>query len=184
MQASLTLQNYRCFLQPATVQLRKGFTAFVGVNNAGKSAFMRFLLELRPLLQQLINTDYTRNSLNYAQSYNGCLHVLDQQEVFSNLNYRPIELTIEITTSPEDLLGCATLKLVVTIHRNMTCDALFYIDGLNTKTLGANLIGHILSFTGHSQVNVEPLFDTLTLLTQTLYIGPFRNTINVGTKTD
>ena len=50
MTVKLTVQNYRCFVSPVTIDLGKGFTAFVGVNNAGKSTIMRFLLELRPLL--------------------------------------------------------------------------------------------------------------------------------------
>jgi predicted ATPase len=53
MAIQLTIKNYRCFVSPITIDLSKGFKAFVGVNNAGKSAAMRFLLEMRPMLQMV-----------------------------------------------------------------------------------------------------------------------------------
>ena len=47
MDAELTLKNYRCFSDesPARFSLRRGFTAFVGVNNSGKSSLLRFFYE-------------------------------------------------------------------------------------------------------------------------------------------
>jgi AAA15 family ATPase/GTPase len=45
MQIDLTVKNYRCFpdSEPLRIAIRPGFTAFVGVNNSGKSSALKFL---------------------------------------------------------------------------------------------------------------------------------------------
>jgi AAA15 family ATPase/GTPase len=51
MLVDLTINNHPCFAgsKPAHIVLRDGFTAFVGVNNSGKSSLLKFFFELRPL---------------------------------------------------------------------------------------------------------------------------------------
>ncbi len=51
MQVDLVIKNYRCFpdYHPARISIRTGYTAFVGVNNSGKSSLLKFLYEFRPL---------------------------------------------------------------------------------------------------------------------------------------
>lgn len=43
-EVDLVLKNYRCFPSscPARFSVRSGFTAFVGVNNSGKSSLLKF----------------------------------------------------------------------------------------------------------------------------------------------
>jgi len=45
----ITIKNYRCFSlnKPAHIVVRDGFTAFVGINNSGKSALLKFFYEFR-----------------------------------------------------------------------------------------------------------------------------------------
>ena len=46
MRIELTLKNYRCFpdISPARIVIEDGkWTAFVGVNNSGKSSLLRFI---------------------------------------------------------------------------------------------------------------------------------------------
>lgn len=64
---TITLRNYRCFAEhhPATIQIYPGATAFVGVNNAGKSVILRFFYELRDLFESLGNS---------AQAWATCLN--------------------------------------------------------------------------------------------------------------
>lgn len=58
----LTIRNYRCFGdEPARLRISDGFTALVGVNNSGKSALLRMLYEIRPLLNILAH-----NTNNYG----------------------------------------------------------------------------------------------------------------------
>ena len=59
MQVDLTIKNYRCFSDqsPARLSLQSGFTAFVGMNNSGKSTLLRFLYEMRGIFT-LMGSDY------------------------------------------------------------------------------------------------------------------------------
>lgn len=51
MEIDITLKGYRCFgwEQPASFRLQPGITSIVGINNSGKSAFLRHFWELREL---------------------------------------------------------------------------------------------------------------------------------------
>jgi predicted ATPase len=82
MNISLTIKNYRCFVAPITIELKDGFTAFVGVNNAGKSAIMRFLLEFRPVLQMIAHPGNLANALSGNVGLGSLLHVNDNEEAF------------------------------------------------------------------------------------------------------
>src|SRR5205809_768774 len=49
----VTVKNYRCFPEthPGRIVLSPGFTAFLGVNNSGKSSMLRFFYEFRQMFQ-------------------------------------------------------------------------------------------------------------------------------------
>ncbi len=97
MRAQLTIKNYRCFVDPITIEIGSGFTAFVGINNAGKSSVMRCLLEFRRLFQLIASpTGNFINHLRGAQSF-PLDHVTDHNEVFSNRNNNQIEISFEFT---------------------------------------------------------------------------------------
>ena len=55
MPLDMTIKNYRCFSDsdPVPISIRDGFTAFVGVNNSGKSSLLKFFYELRDLFLHL-----------------------------------------------------------------------------------------------------------------------------------
>src|SRR5262249_12968668 len=76
-------------------------TAFVGLNNAGKSALMRFLLEFRNLFDLLRNDNTIANFINGAKQNFGVGHVLDPDEVFSNLNDDGIAITINLIAADQ-----------------------------------------------------------------------------------
>src|SRR3990167_6922997 len=94
MKVFMTVKNYRCFVRPARIEISKGFTAFVGVNNAGKSTIMRFLLEFRNLFGLLNYNNLFQSLRGDAPRFNPN-YVTDPQEVFSNLNGEGIELTLD-----------------------------------------------------------------------------------------
>ena len=52
MIGKVRLFDYRCFRReaPATLEFSKGFTSFVGPNNSGKSALIRFPYEMRNVI--------------------------------------------------------------------------------------------------------------------------------------
>src|SRR5262249_42448764 len=116
MKAKLTIKNYRCFVRPTTIDLATGFTAFVGVNNAGKSAIMRFLLEMRKILRAMgQDLDALRTSVMQSFGAVEPEHVFDPLEVFSNRNKKDgiefsIDFSIDGNNPPADFLKRAVFK--------------------------------------------------------------------------
>jgi AAA15 family ATPase/GTPase len=186
MRTYLTIKNYRCFVRPVTVQIAKGFTAFVGLNNAGKSTIMRFLLEFRPSINNLINPNLIMHLLNGNVFNLALLHVLDNLEVFSNLNSGDIEFTIRFVYENEETVYLNNREEEYTFiaGRNMQVAATLTIDGATLRTTSIGVINDLLTVNGKPVSRLRPLLDLLSSLCNTLYIGPFRNTINAGTKTD
>jgi ABC-type Mn2+/Zn2+ transport system ATPase subunit len=181
----LTIKNYRCFVSPATVEVARGFTAFVGLNNAGKSTFMRFLLEFRPWFGSILELPRFFNALNQPQNTNGPLHVMDPHEVFSNLNEEPIEFSLScIPEDNESRFG--TLKVRFVLWKGMQWRSDIEINGAairNHPPCGISA-DKLLVQDNKEIADLKPVLDTLGVFARSLYIGPFRNTINVGTKSD
>src|SRR5260370_34965318 len=102
MDIELTIKNYRCFsdAKPARIIIKQGYTAFIGINNSGKSSILKFFYDFRYLFQLLSSTAIV-NSLNgNKQGFNFPPEIMDQEEVFCNLNNR--DLTIQIQLIPTD----------------------------------------------------------------------------------
>ncbi|MBR1170417.1 ATP-dependent nuclease [Bradyrhizobium liaoningense] len=182
----ISIKNYRCFVAPAVVEFDSGnFTAFVGVNNAGKSAFIRFLVEFRQLFEFLKQANLLEAMLVPGGARNLAVHhVFDPEEAFSNLNDGAIE--IKMSFSGEHLSSATDVvsQALIVINRNPTVTCSMKIDtrdlgrvdfsrGLSWRTPTTLLVGsHLIDF--------EHLMNLAEKLHNTLYIGPFRNIINVG----
>ena len=183
MKITLIVQNYRCFVRPVQIPIAPDFTAFVGVNNAGKSALMRFLLELRPIFNSFANPRTLAEALHKGIAV-GFNETLDATEVFSNQNRDPLLFRFEFewpnrATAPNNL---ATAEF--SIQRDNRC------RGLLTNNAGQQIGGGVTNVISPEAlqneanshvVNVGVLLEILTKLGNTLYIGPFRNTVSVGT---
>lgn len=180
----LTLKNYRCFVAPVTVEFRPGFTAFVGINNAGKSALIRFFVEFRHLFALIQSPGNLQNGLLRSDSTFELRHVLDSDEPFSNLNEDPIELLIEFF--PENFQDPLTVKQVVFhIERSLRWSAkAIDQNGLITFDAPFEWSDAIALSQKRARADFGPLMNLAALLTNTLYVGPFRNIINVGAKTN
>ena len=75
---------------------------------------MRFLLELRPLLQQLADKNALVNSFFALHQAGSLLHVLDPTEVFSNLNSDPIKFSLRFSQ------GLNEIEIQAVLNRNLT----------------------------------------------------------------
>jgi ABC-type Mn2+/Zn2+ transport system ATPase subunit len=206
MQVEITIKNYRCFSdsKPAHIILRKGFTAFVGVNNSGKSSLLKFFYEFRSLFQLLSspNKNYNNRSINNnfiaalqsrPQTFNFAPSVLDIAEVFNNTNSRDIEIQIRfldvdliIEENDPPLLD----KILITIPRatNTYFVKLFVENKLviisDKRAIPYPIKGHILLSEDTALVNLYPLFQVSKDICEALYIGPFRNALELVTNTD
>lgn len=190
MNVDLTISNYRCFQKPAKIAIRKGFTAFIGVNNSGKSSLLKFFFEFRSLLTKLSRPDneIVAAIRGHAQSLS-LSGVLDHQEVFSNTNDQDIEIEFAFTRDASDIQPVMTVRrLVITISRpNRRWLAKIYtFEGQLEIPSGVDVSvsGNSIWFEHTRKADLSPLVEVTTHLANSLYIGPFRNIINTGTKTD
>lgn len=198
MDIELTLKNYRCFSdeKPARIEIRQGFTAFLGINNSGKSSLLRFFYELRDLFWRLSSTNIVVSSNDWqmttlVQSLNGTNQgfnfppeILDTEEVFCNANNRDMLMQIRFTSTGRT--GTVPIRLDVLIQRSTrTWTCKLYLD--NTEVPSGNLWWkdyYLYQQHGQERVRIADLTDLLKvceLFASMVYLPSFRNTINVGT---
>jgi predicted ATPase len=193
MEIEITLKNYRCFsdANPARISLRKGFTGFVGINNSGKSSLLKFFYEFRSLFQMFSNPtgNFTEALYGRAQSFGFPSSVTDIQEIFCNSNNRDLQMQISFTAinrATKEEGPPAPNKIILKIPRGTnTCFAELYLeDGPLHPTVGpVSLLAYretILMLADKPKAQLSHLFQLFKALAETLYIGAFRNAINVG----
>src|SRR5581483_11356459 len=178
----ITLKNYRCFSEsaPATIDLDAGFTALIGTNNSGKSSYLRFFHEFRGVFHNLLNAgNYSYN--NYFNC--GLAHVEDWIEIFNNSNDH--DITIEITNMNSKEGEISRIHLV--LKRNFQ-NRIGISIWLNT---GSNQFATVTNSSGGTQhmINNIPrwingtaasFIELSQILSECLYVGPFRNAISEG----
>lgn len=190
MDIEITLKNYRCFqdTKPARFLIKKGIISFLGVNNSGKSSLLKFFYEFRPLLQTLSSpSGNLKNALHGKQQTQGYGNTIkDYNEVFCNVNDRDlvIEIVFRDNISPINGIPVAK-KLVIAISRKDHCWSvkLYTPDGeLATQGQSLDYTSNILRINNALKCDLSSLFEAFKKLANNVYIGPFRNAINVGTK--
>jgi ABC-type Mn2+/Zn2+ transport system ATPase subunit len=182
MKTRLTVKNYRCFVRPTTVEIAKGLTAFIGTNNADKSTLMRFLLELRPILASVSRPGPDMMNLLYGNRSAVFEHVADPNEVFSNVNQGDLEFWFDfIYERPTNHLEPTRVHFVIA-RRDQRCR--MRITTNETLNVSAN---HNFSFVGNAlqqgstyKCDLSEICSLAEALSSTLYIGPFRNALNIG----
>ncbi len=150
---------------------------------------MRFLLEFRPFISSISQAPTLVHVLNGGGYILQLLHVLDNLEVFSNLNINNIEFSIKFVFEEGETSGLIPHEeeeYLFVASRNMQIVATVNVDGQPIRKPGNNLAfsNGFISINGKPISKLSVLLSALSSLRSTLYIGPFRNTINAGTKTD
>jgi ABC-type cobalamin/Fe3+-siderophores transport system ATPase subunit len=190
MDIEITLKNYRCFpdMSPAKITLREGFTSFVGVNNAGKSSLLKFFYEFRPIFRNWTpNNQMVINLLQgQVQSHNPPPTVFDPAELFSNTNDRDMQIEIRLPQAPaiSPKATCPMVnRAVITVSRRQnTWHASLYVstDALPRVSFSFAGAGDVLIAGSQLTADLSELFVAFKELSNSLYIGPFRNAVNVG----
>lgn len=182
MQTILEVKNYRCFARPARVELGHAFVAFVGINNAGKSTIMRFLYECRNILQQInFGNALFKDSFLTPQQFspNG---LIDKDEIFSNLNKRGLEFSFLFPCEgqlPQHALKRVTIEVSRDLRWQTTVETVAGVIDVNpARRLNWNG-SLLLSMGGQVLADFGPLFEEVSGLANSVYIGPFRNAINM-----
>lgn len=193
--AKLTIKNYRCFddANPARIEIDNGIISFIGPNNSGKSSLLKMFREFKNIWYAL-STPYLIAQYAVAKHMSFPTEFInDPLEIFSDANNRSISIEIEIETDKPDNLNLNPPqlfpnKLRISAERNHPTN---WKLELFSKTKGLlspeeNRIqqaGDILQITiggTFHQTFTEDLASIFSSINKSLYIGPFRNAINVG----
>src|SRR6267142_572545 len=185
----LTVKNYRCFpaQRPARLTLRPGFTSLIGVNNAGKSTLLKLMYELRDVFNQAVGGQIRNAALpNNWVGFSNPQEITDPKEIFAKLGTGYIELHIEAHgygPSPSTLPLQVT-AITFTIDQGRWHAQLWTGDqevAFEPNT-GIGISGSIL-YQGTPKADLTAIMPALGSLVTTLYIGPFRNAVNIGAHT-
>lgn len=174
MNFQITIKNYRCFSdsQPVRFLLQKGFNAFVGANNSGKSSLLKFFYEFRSIFELLALDEPTHFESVLKGNYipfKVAPSVQNIEELFYNGNNRELTIEIQLTEPFEYFVPIEFIslkKLVLKIPRNKNeFTAAFYSDK------GKKIEEYTTS-------SCQPFVAIFKSLKDTLYIGAFRNIMN------
>ncbi len=170
----VTLKNYRCFddSQPLTLEIGSGFTALVGPNNSGKSSFLKFFHELRPVIAHLGNPNMLHGLASGNQFGVGYQGTEDPIEIFHNRNLRPLTLEFEFPR----LQPAQITRVRLTCERSLPGNwrgELFY-EQPPVRLSGEAVVVGMQGF------NLTPLMEAVEFMTDSMYVGAFRNPITEG----
>ncbi|MBU1215214.1 MAG: ATP-binding protein [Gammaproteobacteria bacterium] len=191
----ITIKNYRCFddKNPARIEIDNGIISFIGANNSGKSSLLKMFREFKEIWQTLsLPHSIAQFAASKSKSFS-TQFINDPLEIFSDSNNRAISIEFEIETDQLDNLNLDPPhlfpnKLRITAERSLPSHwklelfsktkGLLSLDENRLKPENDRLIliadGALhLAFTDEFASIFSSLYNSL-------YIGPFRNAINVG----
>ena len=182
MPLDITIKNYRCFSDsdPVTISIRDGFTAFVGVNNSGKSSLLKFFYEFRDLFRRLSRRANLAAASNGGfNSFTRATSVSDDGEMFCNTNDRDMEMVFAFPEYAPRILAKKDIcvGVVVAVVRGTTSWRIKAVHGL-----GEGQKFSIIETDGQNTLPLifEEIAREFVALSNTMYLGSFRNAINVG----
>ena len=178
----IKIQNYRCFgWEPQEIELGKGFSALIGLNNSGKSATLKMFFELRNLWDVLSTNRLLRNN-QLTISLNG---ISDTEEIFNNYNKNNILLTFIFENIQESTFSFnVKIKKEDTSHVLVSVEkTIFESNEISINGGDSNLLYYIRNDKSKSgPINVFPIYDFFKKLKNSIYIPSFRNIVNTGEK--
>ena len=190
MRGTLRLYDYRCFTRehPATLELRKGFTSFIGPNNAGKSALLKSLYELRAPISHI--TNLKGNPVAFVrdrQSFNIPSPLTDPLEVVSDRVDPAFSFEVEVEKA-EAHLPLYVSRVRISFDETSQSFA-FEATGSDGQQLHATGVapniagaadGGAVRLIDERQYETSRIDSFAAALVNVQYLGPFRNAINEG----
>lgn len=197
MNLKLTIKNYRCFeySKPLVLELKDGFTAFIGVNNSGKSTALKICFEVFGVLRgRLSRGEDHAARLKEATFGSNC-----SESILCNRNSRPMSIDVEVFPQHAENRERTVDRLELVFTRiegaSPLCSAHYWSDGNRievpsaveelkyvpqTKCIESSASVDIgdesdtqlpMAF---PPVNIECLMSELFYLFNAMYIGPVR----------
>ncbi|OBQ19551.1 ATP-dependent endonuclease [Anabaena sp. AL93] len=180
MEVLITIKNYRCFSDsnPARIKIRNGFTAFIGVNNSGKSTLLKFFYEFRPLFASLSNHGEFINIVKgglYSSKLQGDV---DLKEIYCNENNRPLTINFQFLFEDNHIVQ-DNVNILSEVNLVFTRDDVYTgsikIGNTEFSNDTENVIANLMKNSG----DISYVLEIFKKLSNTLYVGPFRNAISV-----
>lgn len=195
MEINLTIKNYRCFPDehPARLCIKPGLTALIGPNNSGKSSLLRFFWEFRPLFGLWQNPNQVAGALAQGAQLDPA-SLRSRAELFHRANYRDIAVDVQVPSSHGGN-GATTYSWVVPRSRAFTrfslCSSLARIpvsapspSGAPTQVPAINVGDKTMSCSdpagNRTVVEISEIQRASLDLYTAMYVGSFRNAINLG----
>lgn len=192
MHVEITLKNYRCFSdsEPAKFSLDKGFISFVGANNSGKSTILKFFYEFCDIFKKLshewdqgiLDRALTGNFVQFKQPSS----VAHSDELFCNTNDRGIEICFKFingkTTEKDETPFLSKMNIIIPRGTQYEFGIELYSNESKVSIFESNNLGYNgtkLIYGNEPIVDLSESLQLLKDLSNTLYIGAFRNIINV-----
>lgn len=165
---NIRLKNFRCFAEtrPLYLELKQGITAFVGVNNSGKSALLKCFGEFRFLWALLQSQSTLANILNGGRAEWVSEWLADNEEIFCSANAHDIEIGIDLPYNG----GENHVDLVIKRDRQVLARFNGFERGFETA---ADTVVH----KGSGRLIPTEFFETMRCLHKTMFVGAFRNVI-------
>lgn len=186
----VTIRNYRCFSDtPVRFPLSNGLQAFVGVNNSGKSCLLRFFYELRTIFASMANPQAIWSAMTGPQPLNLMPQVKDRSEIFCDRNKRDLAITLDLNGLPRGAAPNPSQLEILVSRETGTWLAMVYAEGgAPVPTANMNVQTRDRAFVISAPepgrlrplVNLTPLSELGHVLGKMVYIGPFRNAVNIG----
>ncbi len=174
MQAHLGIRGYRSFGSSlASLEIRRGITALIGPNNAGKSNILRALYDARPWFsaaQQALRT--------FASD--GLLGVGLNEETLPGFHCNSVDEPAEVRVSIREV-GRGSCDAVITFPRNgHPPKRALMIDGSELSISRVEEATGIVRVDGIPDSRLSALHETLRCWSDTQFLPAFRNAINAG----
>ena len=185
MIGKVRLYDYRCFRRevPATLEFNRGFTSFIGPNNSGKSALIRFPYEMREVISSIAHhmTQASWTNLLNQRAWSVSPGFYENAEILCERQFPQCSIDFEPSPS-EGEAGLSVVKMRVTFEEAASLYRVTLVDGNGSEI---PLLNPGVSWTEkHLNAGVTysigPLRDFLHFLRDIQYVGPFRNAINEG----
>lgn len=187
----LTIKNYRCFSDenPLRLPLAAKTLAFVGENNAGKSAALKFIHELQPIWNRSVD-GHLNLQTEQDDLYSGigtiARDVADQNEIYTDQNDRNISFAFDFDSSiaveGEQRNDVGRLDLILNRPGHGVRGKLYRkIEGRYDRLLVDVDRTRGLFIQGSTPVlSAKPVLDIFQRFSNALYVPSFRNSINEG----
>jgi ABC-type cobalamin/Fe3+-siderophores transport system ATPase subunit len=186
----IRLRNYRAFDdgKPVEWELADDFRAFVGINNAGKSSLLRMFYEIRPALDTYCGNHVNAQNMVYGKpEAPGFRGVADLNEIFCNRNQRDMSLRFALDGLQRTDAGQEPSSITFTWDRATTRVTVSYsIGALPATPDSSGDLDHPWCSVGSERMQLDLVRYRTAFreLVQSVYLGAFRNAVNVGGNAD